>query len=72
MTTSPKNHGEGNPEAAAEFNQAERKFVESPKGKQKIAQQPRLGPGEEADIERAEERARSHAKNDDSKTTRMK
>jgi hypothetical protein len=72
MNQSPTNHGEGNPEAAEEFNQAERKFVNSPQGKKKIEQGPEVRPGEEADLKDAERRGKSHAKHDDSNTTRMK
>jgi hypothetical protein len=72
MEKSPLNHGEGNPEAAAEFNQAEREFVNSPRGKQKIREGAQVQPGEEAQLEQAEERGRSKAKNDDSNTTKMR
>jgi hypothetical protein len=66
------NHGEGNPEAAAEFNKAEQAFVNSPKGKQKISKGANVKPEEEADLAQAEQRAKAHAKNDDSNTTKMK
>jgi hypothetical protein len=66
------NHGEGNPEAAAEFNKAERQFVNSSKGKEKIAKGPGVRPDEEADLEQAEQRAKARGKNDDSSTTKMK
>ena len=56
------NHGEGNPEAAANFNEAEREFVSSSRGKKKIQEGPQVQPGEEAGLARAEELARSHAK----------
>jgi hypothetical protein len=72
MNQSPTNHGEGNPEAAEEFNQAERTFVNSPQGQKKIKQGPEVRPGEEADLKAAERQAKSHAKHDDSHTTRMK
>src|SRR5271155_4267610 len=36
MQNPPVNHGEGNPEAAAEFNKAERDFVASDQGQRKI------------------------------------
>jgi hypothetical protein len=72
MNNSPTNHGEGNPEAAEEFNQAEQKFVKSDRGKEKIKKGPEVRPGEEAELERAEQRGKSHAKHDDSRTTRMK
>jgi hypothetical protein len=66
------NHGEGNPEAAAEFNKAEQTFVNSPKGKAKISKGPQVRPEEEADLEQAEQSAKTHGKNDDSNTTKMK
>jgi hypothetical protein len=72
MTEKTKNHGEGNPEAAAEFNQAERDFVNSPRGKEKISKGPEVRPDEEADLAQAEQRAKARGKNDDSHTTKMK
>ena len=72
MTSKSTNHGEGNPEAAAEFNKAEQAFVNSPKGKATISKGPNVRPEEEADLLQAEQRAKSHGKNDDSKTTKMK
>jgi hypothetical protein len=68
---SSTNHGEGNPEAAEHFNSAEREFVESERGKQKIRQGARVRPNEEADLAEAERIARGHAKDDDSDTTAM-
>lgn len=72
MEKSPLNHGEGNPEAAAEFNDAERAFVNSPRGKQKIREGANVQPGEERELEQAEQQGKSKAKNDDSATTKMK
>jgi hypothetical protein len=72
MTQQSNNHGEGNPEAAAEFNQAEQKFVNSPLGKEKIRKGPDVRPEEEADLAQAEQRAKARGKNDDSNTTKMK
>jgi hypothetical protein len=72
MEKSPLNHGEGNPEAAAEFNEAEQEFVNSARGKEKIREGAKVRPGEEAQLEQAEERGRSKAKNDDSRTTKMR
>lgn len=66
------NHGEGNPEAAAEFNKAEQAFVNSPKGKGKISKGPHVRPEEEAELKQAEERAKARGRNDDSNTTKMK
>jgi hypothetical protein len=72
MTSQPKNHGEGNPEAAAEFNKDEQKFVNSAEGKRRIDQGPQVRAGEEKDLKAAEQRAKSHAKHDDSNTRQMK
>lgn len=66
------NHGEGNPEAAAEFNKAERDFVASPEGQRKIKEGPKVKPGEEADLKDAEQRGKSRAKADDSHTDQIK
>lgn len=63
---SPSNHGEGNPEAADRFNTAERAFVDSARGKQKIEQGAEVRPEEQAELAEAEERGRARAKNDDS------
>jgi hypothetical protein len=72
MTQNSTNHGEGNPEAAAEFNKAEQEFVNSPKGKAQISKGPNVKPEEEAELTQAEQRAKAHGKNDDSNTTKMK
>jgi len=68
---SPTNFGEGNPEAAAEFNEEEQKFVQSRRGKLKIRRGAKVPPGEEAALEQAEERAKARGKNDDSQTKEM-
>jgi hypothetical protein len=65
---SSSNHGEGNPEAAERFNTAERKFVDSDRGKKKIKQGPQVGSGEEAELKKAEQAGRAHAKDDDSES----
>ncbi len=62
------NHGEGNAEAAAEFNSVEQDFVQSSRGKQKIKEGPQVRPEEEAELAKAEEIGRKHAKDDDSQT----
>jgi hypothetical protein len=62
------NHGEGNPEAADEFNTAEQRFINSERGKKKIQEGPKVTPNEEADLARAEDLARRRAKADDSPT----
>jgi hypothetical protein len=66
MTNSPSNHGEGDPEAAERFNKAEREFVNSERGKQKIEKGAQVKPAEEADLAKAEQRGRERAKEDDS------
>ncbi len=66
------NQGEGNREAAEEFNKAEREFVNSPQGKAKIRKGPQVKAEEEAALKEAEQRAKAHGKNDDSDTNQMK
>jgi hypothetical protein len=65
---SSSNHGEGNPEAAERFNSAERQFVDSDRGKKKIKQGPQVRAGEEAELAKAEQVGRAHAKDDDSES----
>ena len=72
MKDKSTNHGEGSPEAAAEFNKAEQAFVNSPKGKAKISKGPDVRPEEQAELAQAEQRAKARGKNDDSNTTKMK
>jgi hypothetical protein len=62
----PSNHGEGDPEAAEQFNKAEREFVNSDRGKQKIKKGAQVRPDEEAELAKAEQRGRERAKDDDS------
>jgi hypothetical protein len=64
MGTKTGNQGEGNREAAKEFNEAEQKFVKSPEGQAKIKKGPQVRPEEEADLEAAEHRAAKPGKND--------
>jgi hypothetical protein len=66
---SSSNHGEGNPEAADRFNTAEREFVNSARGKQKIQKGAQVRPEEEADLGNAEKLGRERAKDDDSSAT---
>jgi hypothetical protein len=65
---SSSNHGEGNPDAAERFNTAERQFVDSERGKNQIKQGAQVRPGEEAELAKAEQVGREHAKNDDSES----
>jgi len=46
-SASSSNHGEGNPEAADNFNSAEQKFVSSERGKKRIQDGPQVQPNEE-------------------------
>jgi hypothetical protein len=62
----PSNHGEGNPEAADRFNTAEREFVNSESGKQKIQEGAHVSPDEEADLAKAEQLGRERAMDDES------
>jgi hypothetical protein len=64
------NHGEGNPEAAERFNTAEREFVNSDRGKEKIKKGPQVRPNEEAGLANAEQQGRERAKDDDSASGR--
>ncbi len=59
------NHGEGNPEAARNFNEAEQRFVNSPPGRRKIEEGAKVRPEEQAALEDAERRGREHAKEED-------
>jgi hypothetical protein len=63
---SSSNHGEGDPEAADRFNTAEREFVNSARGKQKIQEGAQVRPDEAADLANAEKLGRERAKDDDS------
>ena len=61
------NQGEGNRKAARRFNQAEREFVHSPRGREGIKKAGDVAAGEVPELERAERVGKSHAKNDDSR-----
>ena len=56
---SESNHGEGNPEAAERFNEAEQAFVASPQGQQRIREAGNVRPDEEAELAEAERITRS-------------
>jgi hypothetical protein len=62
---SNSNHGEGNPEAADEFNKREQAFVNSTRGKKKIEEGPEVRPDEEAGLSEAERLAGARSKGDD-------
>jgi len=68
-TESRSNHGEGNPEAAKEFNTREQEFVNSARGKKKIAEGAKVSPEDEASLLEAERLGRQRSKGDDSKAT---
>jgi hypothetical protein len=61
-----ENHGEGDPEAAERFNDAEQAFVESARGKKAIDAGAQVQADQEPELAEAEERARARSKGDDS------
>lgn len=65
MSKSKDLQGEGNYDAAREFDQAEEKFVKSGKVEQAARDAEPKNPKEKEEIERAEEKAREHAKGED-------
>jgi hypothetical protein len=60
-----KNQGEGNPEAAARFNDAETRFVESTRGKTRVLDGAQVRPGEQAALDEAERLGKARSKGDD-------
>jgi hypothetical protein len=58
-------HGEGNYKASREFDEAERKFVQSGKLDEAIRNAPPKSEAEKRDLESAEEKARARAKEED-------
>ncbi len=61
--TAPQNEGEGNRTAAARYNEAQRKFVESGKVEPAAKDAEHALETEEAEeLKRAEEKGRAHAK----------
>ena len=63
MTTNSKpNHGEGDPESAKRFNEAETRFVESARGKQKVRDGAKVRPDEESELAEAERLGKARAK----------
>jgi hypothetical protein len=63
MATEPtKNQGEGDPEAAARFNDSETRFVESARGKKKILEGANVRPSEQAALEKAERLGKARSK----------
>ena len=53
MDEKPRNHGEGDADAAARFNEAEQSFVRSDCGKKKIRKGTRVPPDEERSLKEA-------------------
>jgi hypothetical protein len=71
MASEDKNQGEGNREAAREFNQDQQKFVrDSDRVKRKAEEAERAVEGKErAALERAEREGKRHAKDEDPEIT---
>jgi hypothetical protein len=66
MTTNSKpNHGEGDPEAAKRFNDAETRFVDSARGKDKVLEGAKVRPDEESELAEAERLGKARAKDAD-------
>lgn len=62
---SPRNEGEGNKSADRNYRESTQKFVESERGQREIQEAGQVGEDEEHDLERAEEEAKSRAKEHD-------
>jgi hypothetical protein len=58
----PKNQGEGNKEADRNYRDRTDRFINSERGKEEIKHAGDVSPGEEAELEKAEEIGKSHAK----------
>ena len=56
------NHGEGDPEAAERFNSAEKNYVNSARGRQQIAEGPKVRSEEAAELDSAEKTGKERAK----------
>jgi hypothetical protein len=70
MPTPPRNEGEGNKTADRNYREATQKFVESERGRKEIERAGDVDSNEERDIERAEQEAKSHAKEHDPEEVR--
>jgi hypothetical protein len=68
--TSGANEGEGNKSADRHYREATEKFVNSERGKQEIEHAGDVSASEQQDIERAEEQAKSRAREHDPEETR--
>jgi hypothetical protein len=62
---SPRNEGEGNKTADRNYREATQEFVESERGQQEIKNAGKVSPEQEKEIRRAEEEAKSRAKDHD-------
>lgn len=69
MASTTKNQGEGDKAADRRYREGTEKFVNSPQGKEEIRKAGKVSPEEERDIRRAEEEAKSHAKEHDPEET---
>ena len=60
-----RNHGEGDPQAAERFNEAETAFVKSARGRRAVRKGTKVRPEEEAALQDAERRGRERSRGDD-------
>jgi hypothetical protein len=63
--TDRSNEGEGNRSADRRYREATEKFVNSPRGQEKIATAGEVSPEQQREIERAEREAKQRAKEHD-------
>lgn len=63
------NQGEGNKTADRNYRKATQEFVNSPRGQQEIRNAGNVSPEQERDIRRAEQQAKSRAKEHDPEET---
>jgi hypothetical protein len=59
------NHGEGDPEAAARFNDAEKRFVDSVRGKAKLRDGTHVRADERSSLDDAERQGKARSKGGD-------
>jgi hypothetical protein len=72
MGTTSRNEGEGNKSADRNYRRSTRKFVESDRGRKEIAKAGKVGPAEDKEIRRAEQKAKSRAKEHDPQEVRKR
>jgi hypothetical protein len=65
MNERERNQGEGNREADRQFRESQTKFVQSEKGRQKIAEAAEVSEEEAKELREAEKKAKEHAKGED-------